>query len=322
MKKVLIAFACSLMSVCSVAQTTDPVVVENDGIELTREELQYIVQGWARDMQIAAANNPESRRELIKMALASKKLANASASVSREADPEFYWSRELQVRGVLRHLLVKHYLDTLEVPDMQPLAEERFLADRDKYAKVPERRMTSHILFRCIPHQCDREELNERANWVLAELKAGGDFEDLAAQYSDDPASKDKGGKFDRWLAKGEPHVVKEYTKAVFGLEEVGDISELVGTRFGLHIIRLDEIQPSYYREFEEVEAEVVQRLEQEYRKLAAMEFDQRYGPVGELELDEAAIEDILAPYKTFDADAEAEAGADEVGEPQPPLAR
>jgi parvulin-like peptidyl-prolyl isomerase len=305
MKKVLIAFVCAVFSVCSMAQNADPVVVQNDGIELTREELQYIVQGWGRDMQIAAANNAESRRELINMTLAGKKLARDSQNVTREEDPDYYWSRELQIRGALRHLFVQRYLENVQVPDMQPLARERYLADKDKYGKVPERRMTSHILFRCIPNECDSEQLYKTANEVLSKLKAGGNFEQLAAEYSEDPGSKDKGGKFDRWLAKGEPHVVAQYTNAAFDIGEVGGITGLVNSKYGLHIIRLDEIQESRYLPFEEVEASIIQQLEQEYRKLAAMDFDKRYAPVGEVIMDDALIEDIFAPYQSYDAEAE-----------------
>jgi hypothetical protein len=304
MKKILMLFAGCWFSVGVLAEMVDPVVVENDGISITMDELQHIVEGWGRDMQIAAANDPDSRLELIRMTLAGKKLARDSQSVTREEDPDYYWSRELQLRGVLRHLFIQRYLENLEVPDMQPLARERFLADKDKYAKVPERRMTSHILFGCVIGECDSEELKKTADKVLAELQSGGNFEQLAAEYSDDPGSKDKGGKFGRWISKGEAHVVKSYTKAAFDLEAVGDISGIVGSRYGLHIIRLDEIQPSYYLPFEEVEPQVIQQLEQEYRKLAAMDFDRRYAPVGEVIMDEAMIEEILEPYKTYDAEA------------------
>lgn len=292
-----------LLLPCAVAVNAEP-VVEDGGVALTRDELQHVVQGWGRDMRIAAANNPDSRRELLTMAMASKKIARDAQRITVDEDAEFYWSRELQVRGVLRHLMVQHYLDTVELPDLVPLARERYLADKDKYGKVPERRMTSQILFRCAPRECDAEQVKKTANKVLAELDAGGNFEQLAAEYSDDAASKDQGGKFDRWLARGEPHVVPQYTKAAFAIDEVGGYSGLVNSKYGGHIIRLDDIQPAHYKTYEEVAPVIIQQLEQEYKKLAAQEFDRRYAMSDQAVFDDAALDEIFAPYQTFDADA------------------
>ena len=76
-----------------------------------------------------------------------------------------------------------------------------------------------------------------RAESVLAELKAGASFEELAPKYSDDPGSKDKGGDlgyFERRM------MVKEFDEAAFKME-VGQISDLIQTNFGYHIIKLTE---------------------------------------------------------------------------------
>ena len=76
-----------------------------------------------------------------------------------------------------------------------------------------------------------------RADSVLAQLKAGASFEELVQKYSDDPGSKEKGGDlgyFERRM------MVKEFDEAAFNME-VGQISDLVQTNFGYHIIKLTD---------------------------------------------------------------------------------
>jgi len=97
----------------------------------------------------------------------------------------------------------------------------------------------SHILigYQNKEGNIDSAAAKTRAESVLAELKAGASFEELASKYSDDPGSKDKGGDlgyFERRM------MVKEFDEAAFKME-VGQISELIQTNFGYHIIKLTE---------------------------------------------------------------------------------
>jgi len=78
-----------------------------------------------------------------------------------------------------------------------------------------------------------------RAKEVQAKLKAGGDFDALAKEYSDDPGSKDKGGKYENLDYQGMSGMVPEFAEAGFTLP-VNQISEPVKTDYGYHIMRVD----------------------------------------------------------------------------------
>jgi parvulin-like peptidyl-prolyl isomerase len=137
----------------------------------------------------------------------------------------------------------------------------------------------------------------------------------MVEKYSDDTGTKQKGGKF-RPVKLGEPRVSPEYTEGLFSIENVGEYSDVVSSRFGLHIIRLDEIEPAYYKPFDEVKGKVLAAIETKYRQLAAMEFDRQYAPTENFTIDEAALEKMLAPYRTNAAGAKDGGAGAENGDP------
>jgi parvulin-like peptidyl-prolyl isomerase len=182
---------------------------------------------------------------------------------------------------------------------MTALAEERYETQKDKYALVPETRLASHILLLCTPGVCDRDARRIEAEKILAELEAGADFGELAKTYSEDRASKDMGGRFDRWVKLGEAQVDPHFVGAMYEIGNVGDHSGIVDTRFGLHIIQLDGIEEAHYKPYAEVQDQIIATLRKEYIDLAAKEFDAGFRFTDDTYIDTETVEEILAPYKT-----------------------
>jgi peptidyl-prolyl cis-trans isomerase C len=293
----------SLVAIGAPADT----IIRDGAISMSREEVEFMVRQWPEHLRQAAANDVGDRVELLNMGLAAKKMAADADEIASRLEGDPYWEYVFAVRNLQRRLVFNHFMDNLEVPDMSALAEERYQTEKDKYALVPEQRLSSHILIMCKPAVCDRKEKRPIAEKVLAELRAGGDFEALVKEYSDDPGSKKKGGKFDRWLRIGEPKVDPIFIGGVFGIEKVGGYSDVVETQFGFHIIRLDEIRESYYRTFEEVKPQIIASLEQEYKRLAAKEFEAEYRMSDQAKIDGEAMEEIFAPYRTQDPEVKVE---------------
>ena len=276
-------------------------VIEDQGVGMSMQELEVLVKHWPPNMQQAAAGDAGDRIELLSMALANKKIAKEFQQVTPQEDPERYWENQLIVRNLQRKLFVNNYMEDLQIPDMTALARERYRAAPEKYAMVPEQRKSSHILLRCTPPDCDRTAKLELANQILAELEAGASFEALAEQYSEDPGSKNKGGRFDRWLQKDSQKVDPYYLQGVFGIDAEGGHSGVVPSNFGFHIIRLDEVKEEHIQPFEEVEQKILDDLTLEYKRLAAKEFDARYNLTEKAYIDQAAMDKLFSQYKTED---------------------
>ncbi len=127
-----------------------------------------------------------------------------------------------------------------------------------------------HILF-LIPKDADEERVNEirkRAEEVLQKARAGEDFESLAKKYSEGPSASNGG---DLGFFKRED-MVKEFSRAVFPLKE-NEISDLILTPFGYHIVQLRERRGGAALPFDEISKKIKARLYAEELNRGIKEF-------------------------------------------------
>ena len=122
--------------------------------------------------------------------------------------------------------------------------------------KVENRVHVEHILFKTIG-KTDAEiaEIHQKAEDVLKQAKHGANFEDLAKKYSEDDATKPKGGDLG-WIVEGQ--TVPEFQQAAFSLPK-GSISDLVKTQYGFHIIKVLDRETAHTKTFEEVRDSILQ---------------------------------------------------------------
>ena len=141
---------------------------------------------------------------------------------------------------------------------------EYFELNRDAYG-TPKKVRARHILFK-MEQGAPQETLDaarEKAQKVLEEARAGGDFAKLAEQYSDDPGSQKKGGDLG-FFARD--RMVKPFSDAAFAMNP-GDISDLVLSRFGWHIIKVEQVQEAKEPALSEVHDEIKKKLLKEKAK-------------------------------------------------------
>jgi len=113
---------------------------------------------------------------------------------------------------------------------------ERFQAMRGQLEQRPKVLTFRQVVIKPKPSAEAREAALAEAQAILARIRAGEDFEELARRYSEDPGSKQLGGDLG-WFRRG--RMVREFEDAAFSLRD-GQVSEPVETVFGFHIIRVD----------------------------------------------------------------------------------
>lgn len=154
--------------------------------------------------------------------------------------------------------------------------KQAYEANAGRY-KADEQRRASHILIQVEPDAkpAVREAAQKKAEEILAEVrKSPGSFAELAKKYSQDPGSAEKGGDlgyFDRGM------MVKPFADAVFALGKVGDISGVVKSDFGYHIIKLTGVQPGRTRTLDDVRKELTAEVRKQKAASAYAEAAERF---------------------------------------------
>jgi len=142
--------------------------------------------------------------------------------------------------------------------------EERLTALYDDYKRTvlkKEERKARHILLQTgTAEESSTAAVTARIEELQQKLNNGESFEELAREYSDDPGSAQQGGDLG-WVATGE--MVKPFEDALFDMNK-GEISDVVKTQFGLHLVKLDDIRVPEVASFEEKRSEFEQELKQE----------------------------------------------------------
>ena len=137
--------------------------------------------------------------------------------------------------------------------------QQYYQAHQDEY-RVPEQVKVAHILIKTPPPgangKVDQKAVDAaraKAEDILKQVQAGGNFAELAKKNSDDPGSKDQGGELG-WIRRQQ--TVPEFEKAAFSLAK-GQTSGLVQSTFGFHIIRVEDKQDAHLKPLEEVKPQI-----------------------------------------------------------------
>ncbi len=212
----------------------------------------------------AMAATPEGRKEMLDTMIIRELILQQASKDGLDKSPEV----EEKLQDLRKRLVVESFLkkkveaeSQLSDADLQKFYDQ----NKDKF-KAPEQLKASHILVKS----------EAEAKDILAKIKAGGNFEELAKKNSSD-SSAAKGGDLG-WFGKGA--MVPPFEKAVSALKE-GQVSEVVKTDFGFHIIKLTGKRDAGIRPLEEVkdqikgaimpqkQQEVFQKIKEELKKNA-----------------------------------------------------
>ena len=135
---------------------------------------------------------------------------------------------------------------------------QRYYNSNIQQYQQPEQIRASHILLKT--EGKDEAAVRKTAEGILAQVKAGGDFAELAKKYSEDDGSKAQGGDLN-YFSRG--RMVPEFEEAAFKMN-AGETSDLVKSQFGFHIIRVVDKKAGATRSLDEVRQQITDMLQQQ----------------------------------------------------------
>jgi peptidyl-prolyl cis-trans isomerase D len=230
---------------------------------LIAEKLEAAVTGWIRVSDEDVAREYRRRHERVKADLALFPVEQFRAGITPtdeeiaaryNASPEAY--RVPEKRRV-RYIAVAAS-DLAPRMTVTPAEVEARYRQNIQAFSTPEQVEASHILFKT--ENKDPAEVRKTADGVLARVKSGADFAALAKQYTEDEGSKEAGGALGYF---GRGSMVKEFEDAAFGLQP-GQVSDLVETQFGFHVIKVTGRREATTRSLDEARQQIEAELRSE----------------------------------------------------------
>jgi peptidyl-prolyl cis-trans isomerase C len=222
--------------------TQGPVATVN-GVAIPRQRADFVIkQQTARGAQDSVELRSRVRDVLINNEVIAQEANKAGVAKKPEVQQQLEMARqEIIVNSYVNDWILKHPPTDAEIQTEY---------ERAKASTGTTEYKARHILV----------ENEDEAKKLIAELKKGGKFEDLAQKNSKDPGSKDRGGDLD-WQIPGV--FDKGFADALVALGKGKMTDAPVRTRFGFHIIQVDDIRPVKVPPLTEVKPQIQQRLMQ-----------------------------------------------------------
>lgn len=284
-----LASFCLVFAYPIAAQAAAPVVAEGLGLSITVDDLNADAQRIAPEMRPQALSKPDAVQQVTSNLFVRRALAAEAERDGLDKDPLVAATLKLVRDRVLSDARLAK-IDAASKPSEDAVekgARAAYQADPTRF-RSGEQTRARHILI-----AGNTEKAKANAEKVLAELKAGADFEKVAKEQSADSGSAVRGGDLG-YFEQG--RMVPEFDEAVQALKNPGDMSGLVQSQFGWHIIKLEGRRPGGQRSYEEVRDNLRQKVANQLQSDARLREATRLG--GSVKFNREAIEAFSAPYR------------------------
>jgi len=251
MKKLLVCLFLALLVISCAKKDDGKVLATIDDDKITLQEFNKELDKIPMNMKMLVASESGKKNYLDRLVV--KKLLMKEASKAKIEDDKEFQDR---VKDIKEQLIIEALLKKKITADTQ-LSEDdlkKYYEEHKEDFKKDREINTRHILLKT----------EEEAKQVQAKFQKGEDFTELAKKYSIDPNVKQSGGEIG-FQPKGS--LIPEFENAAYKLNKVGQVSGIVKTQFGYHIIRLEGIKPPSYVPLEEVKDFIKQKNAQEKQK-------------------------------------------------------
>jgi len=253
--------AASLFALLSCgALAAETALVHGNGLAVTAVDIQAEALHIPLEQRKQALSEPNNIKQAASNLFIRRSVAAQAEREGLDKDPVTAAALQIARERVLSDAEFAK-MDAASKPDdaaIESFADNMYKSEPKRFER-PEEVAVRHILI-----AKDTEGAEGKAQAILAELKAGADFAEVAKKQSQDPGSAAKGGELG-YLPRG--RTVPEFEQAAFALQKPGDLSGVVKTQFGYHILKLDARRPAGLIPYAEVREPL--RREAEARILA-----------------------------------------------------
>jgi parvulin-like peptidyl-prolyl isomerase len=269
-KAILATFTAGILATgVALADDINPVVGKAGDFVMRQADLERVIAGLSPEVRQKLQDEQE-QAALVEQMLVTKTVAEKARQDRFDRKPEV----KEQLSMLIDQFLAQEYLRKVVLADVKVPEEElkKYYKEHEKEFVVPELVKARHI-FVSVPDDATPEakaKAKAKAEGIAEELKKGGDFAKIAVEQSEDTDSAAQGGDLG-YVSAGKTNS-EEFEKAALALKP-GEVSPVVTTPFGYHIIKADERHESRVAGFDETKEYIAGKLQPQLERAKAEEF-------------------------------------------------
>lgn len=237
--------------------------------KITMSDFKRVVDYLDAERQKMLETNPQLKETVLRQFIQSMVISDLAKQKGFDRIPEI----KNQLQFFSDNFLANEYLkreiaQKITVSDDE--VKQYYDSHKDEF-KTQEMVKARHILVRVenAASEDEKKKAKDKAEMYLKKIKDGEDFAKMAAEVSDDPGSKAKGGDLG-FFPKG--RMVKSFEDAAFALKP-GETSGIVETQFGFHIIKVEDKKEPTIESFDAVKERIKQKLAQDRTRKELTDF-------------------------------------------------
>lgn len=238
----------------------DVELVKQGGTAVTLADVDGFLQQMPENQRETYLSSPDRVQQMLIGILRDKQLANQAIAMKLDQDPHAQAEIAFARDRILSRRRMNAYEASLQIPSMETAAKEQYLAHKADYV-VPEVVDVQHVLI----SEQGRNDADAKALAEEVRAEAVADpaaFDQLVKKYSEDPSKASNLGQIrDATSSK----LVGEFSAAAKKLTKVDEISPVVKTAYGYHVLKLIQRTPAKPQEFGAVKDQLIAKLKQNY---------------------------------------------------------
>jgi len=265
----LLVISLLLFSWTALAEEANPVLAKAGDYVIRKSDLDRLISYYPPEKQKYLQDNPQQKAVLVKRMIEVRVVSDIAKKEGFDKRPDVKEQADLTTDNfIVNEYMAKVVIKDIGVTDKD--VELYYELVKGKYT-VPEQARARHILIKTSKTSTDEEKRKAKAKTeeILERLKKGEDFAKLAEQYSEDAKSKAKGGDLG-YFSRGKK--ADSFENAAFTLKP-GEISGIIETNFGFHILKTEDIKAARTKTLEEVKSLLTDELKNQWAKNKVSEF-------------------------------------------------
>lgn len=275
-----------LLSIVLAHAEEDVLLAKIGDKKIMMSDLKRIISYYDAEKQKILEQQPQFKATILQRIVQASVISKIAKDNGFDKRPDI----KEQIELMTNDLLASQYLQKEVVEKINVTEEDISLyykAHLEEF-RTPEMVRARHILVKVekSASEEDKKKAKEKADDILKRIKAGEDFGKLASEFSDDPGSKNKGGDLG-FFPRG--RMVPDFEQVAFSLK-AGEVSDIVETPFGFHVIKVEERKESVQEPLEKVKNKVKEKVFADFRKAKVDEFFEKA-------MKDAGVELNLEPF-------------------------